>query len=266
MSRGCCSPAACSNSRNASSVSVWKWYTRWALSPTTSACWRIGSWVVTPVGQLPVWQVWACRQPKANMKPRALLHQSAPKASMRATSKAVITLPAQPILMRSRRPAPRSVLCTSVSPSCRGAPTWSVNSTGAAPVPPSVPSTTMKSGVMPDSSMALTMPNHSQLWPMHSLKPVGLPPESVRKRSTNCSNSSGVENALCDAGETQSTPTGTPRASAISTVTLGPGNTPPWPGLAPWLSLISIIFTCASVACSVKRSALKLPSVLRQPK
>ncbi len=52
---------------------------------------------------------------------------------------------------------PTSVLCTSSRPSCSGAPTWSVNSSGAAPVPPSPPSTTMKSGVMPVSSIALAM-------------------------------------------------------------------------------------------------------------
>ena len=38
-----------------------------------------------------------------------------------------------------------------------------------------------------------------------------------------------------------------PRASAISGVTFAPGRTPPWPGLAPWLSLTSIIFTCSSL-------------------
>jgi hypothetical protein len=150
--------------------------------------------------------------------------------------------------MRWRRFSPTSELRTSSSPSCSGAPTWSVNSSGAAPVPPSAPSTTMKSGTMPVSSIALQMANHSQGWPMHSLKPVGLPPDSCRRRSMNCIISMGVENALCAAGLTQSTPTGTPRAAAISGVTLGPGSTPPWPGLAPWLSLSSIIFTCGSVA------------------
>ena len=37
---------------------------------------------------------------------------------------------------------------------------------------------------------------------------------------------------------------GTPRVLAISAVILAFGSTPPWPGLAPWLSLTSIIFTC----------------------
>ena len=64
----------------------------------------------------------------------------------------------------------------------------------------------------------------------------------------------------------QSTHAGTPRAAAISGVTFGPGSTPPWPGLAPWLSLSSIIFTCGSAALAAKRSSLKLPSSLRQPK
>jgi hypothetical protein len=120
-----------------------------------------------------------------------------------------------------------------------------VNSSGAAPVPPSAPSTTMKSGVMPVASMALTIANHSHGWPMHSLKPTGLPPESSRS-AMNCIISSGVAKALCAPATRSPVPTGTPRAAAISGVTLGPGSTPPWPGLAPWLSLISIIFTCGS--------------------
>ena len=75
-----------------------------------------------------------------------------------------------------------------------------------------------------------------------------------------------MANALCRAGEMQSTCIGTPRAAAISALTFGPGSTPPWPGLAPWLSLSSIILTCGSRALAMKRSAQKLPSSLRQPK
>jgi hypothetical protein len=124
----------------------------------------------------------------------------------------------------------------------------------------------MKSGVMPVTCIALTRANHSQGWPRQNLKPVGLPPERRRSRSMKCIISTGVENALCADGEMQSTPSGTPRASAISAVTFGPGSTPPWPGLAPWLSLISIIFTCGSRAFSSKRDSLKRPSSSRQPK
>ena len=36
---------------------------------------------------------------------------------------------------------------------------------------------------------------------------------------------------------------------------------PPWPGLAPWLSLISIIFTAGCAACSAKRCRIELPIV-----
>jgi hypothetical protein len=43
---------------------------------------------------------------------------------------------------------------------------------------------------------------------MHSLNPVGLPPDSCRSVATNSSSSTGVENALCRAGEIQSTPIG----------------------------------------------------------
>jgi hypothetical protein len=124
----------------------------------------------------------------------------------------------------------------------------------------------MKSGARPVSSIALQIANHSHGWPTHSLKPAGLPPESWRRRSTNCSSSIGVEKALWRAGLMQSRPTGTPRAAAISGVTLGPGSMPPWPGLAPWLSLSSTILTCGSAAAAAKRSASKRPASSRQPK
>jgi hypothetical protein len=81
-----------------------------------------------------------------------------------------------------------------------------------------------------------------------------------------CIISSGEENAECEAGDTQSTPIGTPRACEISSDTLGPGSTPPWPGFAPCDSLISIILTCGSAACAANFSAQKVPSSLRQPK
>jgi hypothetical protein len=74
----------------------------------------------------------------------------------------------------------------------------------------------------------------------------GLAARQLRSRAMNCIISTGVEKALWLAGEMQSTPLGTPRAAAISAVTLAPGSTPPWPGLAPWLSLSSIILTCGS--------------------
>jgi hypothetical protein len=59
---------------------------------------------------------------------------------------------------------------------------------------------------------------------------------------------------------------GTPRVTAISGLTLAPGNTPPRPGLAPCESLIEIAFTDGIVAFSVNAAASKRPSASRQPK
>ena len=101
---------------------------------------------------------------------------------------------------------------------------------------------------------------------MQSLKPVGLPPERPRRRSMKCIISIGVENALWVAGETQSTHGSTPRAAAISSVTFGPGSTPPWPGFAPCDSFSSIILTCGWTALAQKRSSSKAPFSSQQPK
>ena len=123
----------------------WKLRTRSALSGTTSARWRSGSWVATPVGHLLVWQLCDWMQPMANMKPRAELAQSAPVARTLAISKALTILPLAPTLILSRRLRPTRVLWTNSRPSRSGTPIWSVNSSarraGAAS-----PSTTMKSG------------------------------------------------------------------------------------------------------------------------
>src|SRR5882762_8867047 len=64
----------------------------------------------------------------------------------RAISNAVAIFPAAPMRMRSRALMPISALWTKLTPSRIGMPRWSMNSRGAAPVPPSLPSTTMKSG------------------------------------------------------------------------------------------------------------------------
>ncbi len=55
----------------------------------------------------------------------------------------------------------------------------------------------MKSGVMPVTCIALATANHSQAWPIASLKPVGLPPESVAQAGDKLQAAPiGVENAL----------------------------------------------------------------------
>ncbi len=99
-----------------------------------------------------------------------------------------------------------------------------------------------------------------------SLKPAGLQPESVRSSKMNSISASGVEKAEWAAGDMQSLPMGMPRVSEISSVIFAAGKTPPWPGLAPWLSSISIILTWSRVAVLTKFSGEKVPSSLRQPK
>ena len=59
-------------------------------------------------------------------------------------------------------------------------------------VPPSAPSTMMKSGVTPSASIALQVASTSTREPTHSLKPTGLPPANSRSRATNSTSSRGV--------------------------------------------------------------------------
>ena len=101
----------------------------------------------------------------------------------------------------------------------------------------------MKSGVIPVSSIAFTIANSSQGWPTANLNPVGLPCARRLIRSMKTSISMGVANTEWRAGDSTVTQGSTPRACAISGVTLGAGSTPPWPGLAPCESLSSTIFT-----------------------
>ncbi len=101
---------------------------------------------------------------------------------------------------------------------------------------------------------------------MHSLNPAGLPPDRRRISATNRSRPSGVEKAEWLDGEMQSCPIGTPRVEAISAADLRGRQSPPWPGLAPWLSLNSTIFTCGCAAVAAKRSGENCPSGVRAPK
>lgn len=105
----------------------------------------------------------------------------------------VATLPLAPILIRSRSPVPTSALWTVMRPSVSGVPMWSANSSGAAPVPPSAPSTMMKSGVTPSASMALQTARNWRREPTQSLNPVGLPPASSRIAAMKPISSRGVE-------------------------------------------------------------------------
>ena len=176
------------------------------------------------------------------------------------------TLPEAPILIWSRSPVPTSALCISIRPWVSGMPMWSSKSMGAAPVPPSEPSTTMKSGAVPTARMALQMASTSRRLLTHILKPAGLPPESSRILAMNSMSSTGVLNTRCAAGLMQSTPMGTPRISETSLVILSAGSTPPMPGLAPWLSFSSTILTWSSWALSRNLAGSKSPSSVRAPK
>ena len=185
------------------------------------------------------------------MKPRAALHQSAPSAIARAMSKALTTLPAQPMRTRSRRFRPTSVLCTSSRPSCSGAPmVGELQRRRARAALGAVDDDEVghDAGLEHGLGDGEPFPRVADA----SLKPVGLPPEiaqAVDERSISI----GVAKALCAEGDAVR-PHRHAAPAAISGVTFGPGSTPPWPGLAPWLSLISIIFTCGRRAFSAKRA------------
>ncbi len=119
---------------------------------------------------------------------------------------------------------------------------------------------------MPSSTIALQIASSSWREPMHSLKPVGLPPASSRISAMKRTSSRGVLNTLWPGGLTHVSPCGTLRASAISLVTLAPGSTPPIPGLAPWLSLSETHLTASWDAFSRNCWRSKPPSLARAPK
>src|SRR6516165_985186 len=69
--------------------------------------------------------------------------------------------------------------------------------------------------------MALQSAMNSQLCPMQSLKPTGLPPDKSRNCAMKCIISIGFRNAEWRAGQMQSTPSGTPLAPANLCAHLG---------------------------------------------
>ncbi len=182
----------------------------------------------------------------------------------------VATLPDAPIFTCGRSPTPTSALCTVIRPSVSGVPTWSSYSSGAAPVPPSEPSTITKSGAVPSSSIALQRASTSTRVPTHSLIPTGLPPASSRSRATKRTSSRGVANVECAAGLMHFCPRGTPRtaaiSAAISAVTFAAGSTPPIPGLAPCESLSDTHLTASCAALSANGFGSNSPSGVRAPK
>lgn len=141
-----------------------------------------------------------------------------------------------------------------------------MNPAGPAPVPPSDPSTTTKSGARPSATIARHTARNSRREPTHSLNPIGLPPASSRSRARNSTSSRGVEKTRCEGGDTTVSPTGTFRSRAISALTFTPGSTPPLPGADPWDSFNDTHLTSGSAALSANSRASKPPSASRQPK
>ncbi len=95
---------------------------------------------------------------------------------------------------------------------------------------------------------------------MHSLKPTGLPPDRSRSWAMNSSSPIGLSKALWRAGETQSTPIGTPRVAAISARDLGGRQDAAVPGLRALAELdLDHLHLRGLAACSAKRSGSKRP-------
>ena len=94
-------------------------------------------------------------QPKANIIALAQLHISAPKERFFTKSKPVATFPEAMIFTCLRIEKPFKASSTKANASRKGIPTELENSNGAAPVPPSPPSTVIKSGLIPVFTIAL---------------------------------------------------------------------------------------------------------------
>ena len=134
----------------------------------------------------------------------AALTTSAPAAIFASKSKLDAVFPDAIIFILSLRPTPTRALWTILTPSKQIKPKRLLNSTGAAPVPPSAPSTVIKSGVIPVANIALQILRNSAGLPIHNLKPMGLPPLKLRNCSIKLSKSLGDVHSGLIAGEMQS--------------------------------------------------------------
>ena len=222
--------------------------------------------MATPVGQVFLWQSKAWIQPRENIIPLALAHKSAPRDNFFRISIPFKILPEATILISFFKLNPIKASTTKTKASRKGIPTELVYSKGAAPVPPSPPSTVIKSGVRPVSCITLQRLINSSFLPIQSLIPIGFPPDNSRKCVTNPIISWAVVKAEWTGGESTWVCGLTPRPSAISGVFLFAGNIPPWPGFAPCDNLISIILTFSFFDFCSNKSALKVPSSFLQPK
>ena len=90
-------------------------------------------------------------------------------------------------------------------------------------------------------------------------------PVSAASSSTQSSMLSTSWNSAWREGLMQSWPIRMPRIWAISAETFAAGSTPPSPGLAPWLSLISRARTGAEATRSLSRARSNAPSLVAAP-
>ena len=116
-----------------------------------------------PVGHVLVLHLRAWIQPRLNKNALAELHTSAPKHMLLNKFMPVKCFPLAiraifdfDLSTGSLKPAPTKTAWAKLSPSTNGVPIELLNSGGAAPVPPSPPSTVMKSGYCPVSMKACT--------------------------------------------------------------------------------------------------------------
>ena len=105
-----------------------------------------GSWVCHAVGQVFRLHLSAWMQPSENMKPRAEVTKSAPAQIAQATSPGHDQLAAGDDADALLQPVPVAHVHHPRQRLASGMPTRSISGIGAAPVPPSPPSTVMKSG------------------------------------------------------------------------------------------------------------------------
>ena len=122
----------------------------------------------------------------------------------------------------------------------------------------------MKSGPRLRRAISSASSTQKACWPTADLIPTGIRQASAT-RSTKSISSPTVENSAWWAGLATVMPTGTPRAAAISGVTLAAGRTPPRPGFAPWLSLISMARIGARSTWATAASRSKRPSGVPGP-
>ena len=103
--------------------------------------------VVTPTGQLLVWQMRAMMHPSAIMAMVPKPYSSPPLSAASTMSHPVLSPPSTRSSTRSRSLFSTSVRCTSVSPSSHGTPACLIDDSGDAPVPPSWPEIWMMSAL-----------------------------------------------------------------------------------------------------------------------